>query len=269
MDRNTRAYWLQRVFWTPLGFKVLELGTAFGRRWNGVVRNHSATSEVNGEHWLLQQLPDKPFVIDAGVHAGEISDAVLALRPDARIVGFEPARSSRELYWRSHAPDPRVQLESLALSNAIGEAAFYDDASQSNSLAPIPSAAHAVSYRVQTTTLDAYAATAKLPHIDLLKIDVEGYDLHVLEGASELLRAGAIDIFTLEYGYTWVHTRRYLRDAWELMRDKPYRLFRLFNGFLSPFDYQPSHERFAFTLFVGVSNTRLARADLTVRAFPD
>jgi hypothetical protein len=41
-------------------------------------------------------------------------------------------------------------------------------------------------------TLDAEAARLGLERIDLLKIDVEGYEAEVLAGASELLGAGRI-----------------------------------------------------------------------------
>jgi FkbM family methyltransferase len=40
---------------------------------------------------------------------------------------------------------------------------------------------------VQVTTLDAYAGKAGLQRIDFLKIDVEGFELQVLEGAAEVI----------------------------------------------------------------------------------
>lgn len=46
--------------------------------------------------------------------------------------------------------------------------------------------------KVPITTLDSY----NLPRIDLLKIDVEGYEIHVLKGAEEtLLRCKPVVIF--------------------------------------------------------------------------
>ena len=40
--------------------------------------------------------------------------------------------------------------------------------------------------------MDAFAKEKEIDSIDLLKIDVEGYELHVLRGASGLLARGAV-----------------------------------------------------------------------------
>ena len=41
--------------------------------------------------------------------------------------------------------------------------------------------------RVPVTTLDAYATAEGLSNIHLLKIDVQGYEMHVLGGAAQIL----------------------------------------------------------------------------------
>jgi len=52
---------------------------------------------------------------------------------------------------------------------------------------------------VACTTLDRYAKETGLERIDLLKIDVEGYEAHVLRGASVLLRERRIGVIILEW----------------------------------------------------------------------
>jgi FkbM family methyltransferase len=261
---------IQRVFWSPLGMRVVKAGANFVRGWSAVVMNRSVRSTSNGEIWLPQLLPAAPLLIDVGFHRGEFSHAVLAARPEGRAVGFEPAKSMRKLYASLHEPDPRIQVETVGLSDQRGEFEFNDDASGNNSLAPIEFTERTVRYTVQTTTLDAYAREHQIEHIDFLKIDVEGYDLHVLEGASDLLDRQAIDMFMFEYNSTWVLTRRFLRDASDYFDKKDYVLFRLYNGFLSPFSYSFAAERFDLpAMFVGVSKRRLARGDIPQRAFPD
>ena len=270
VDQAIKARWLQRVFWSPLGMRAVKFGARIGRNWSVFVLNRSALHESNGELWLRELLSETPFVLDVGFHRGEFTHAVLAARPAGRVVGFEPATSMRALYDSLHGADPRIKVESVALSDAAGEFTFNDDASGLNSLAPIEYSERTVSYKVQTTTLDAYAESVDLPHVELLKIDVEGYDLQVLEGASKLLDRQAIDMFLFEYNGPWVLSRRYLRDAWTYFGGKPYRLFRLYNGFLSPFEYSFSAERFDLgTMYVGVSEKRLARGDIPIRAFPE
>merc|ERR1739848_625809 len=47
--------------------------------------------------------------------------------------------------------------------------------------------------------LDAVLAWAQSPIIDILKIDVEGYELHALLGAEEVLASGVVKFLVLEY----------------------------------------------------------------------
>lgn len=270
MQTDFRHRLLQRVFWSPLGMPIVRASVWLGQRWTAVVMNRSARSTSNGEYWLLSLLPQAPTVIDAGFHAGEFAAAVLGMRPDATVLGFEPAASMRRAYAARHPdPDPRIRLEPLALADKPGEFLFHDDDSAQNSLAPITATDRTVTYTVTTTTVDAYATDHGIGHVDLLKIDVEGYDLHVLEGARDLLDGQRIDLFLFEYNFAWVLSRRYLKDAVDYLAGKPYRLFRLFNGFLAPLDFSHKEERFDHTtMFVGVSTRRLARGDVPVRTFP-
>ena len=43
------------------------------------------------------------------------------------------------------------------------------------------------SQAVRTTTLESYIETKKVGHVNLLKVDVEGHELRVLEGAGRYL----------------------------------------------------------------------------------
>ncbi len=55
--------------------------------------------------------------------------------------------------------------------------------------------------RVSVTTLDLFARENDLQHIDLLKVDAEGHDLAVLEGAEQLLAAGRVTAVLVEVGF--------------------------------------------------------------------
>src|SRR5664280_2711392 len=48
------------------------------------------------------------------------------------------------------------------------------------------------SYLVKARSIDSYCQEAQIDHIDLLKLDTEGFELNVLKGACGLLRAGRI-----------------------------------------------------------------------------
>jgi FkbM family methyltransferase len=48
------------------------------------------------------------------------------------------------------------------------------------------------------TTVDAFVKEKRISKIDVMKIDVEGYELQVLNGARDILRAGGVQVIQLE-----------------------------------------------------------------------
>lgn len=48
--------------------------------------------------------------------------------------------------------------------------------------------------------LDDFVSTQRIRRIDLLKIDVEGYELLVIEGASKTLKSGKVSFIYIEVG---------------------------------------------------------------------
>lgn len=47
---------------------------------------------------------------------------------------------------------------------------------------------------IETTTLDAFCQQAEIAEVDFLKIDVQGADLHVLEGAAQLMQRSVLAV---------------------------------------------------------------------------
>jgi hypothetical protein len=102
---------------------------------------------------------------------------------------------------------------------------------------------------VELRTLDDFCAERGIGRIDLLKIDVEGHELRVLEGARGLLEADAIGFIQFEFNATNIDSRSFFRDFYELLSPR-YRLSRIVRDGLYPIGaYSPRHE-----LFVGPVN---------------
>ena len=56
---------------------------------------------------------------------------------------------------------------------------------------------------VSATTLDALASREHIEHIDLLKIDAEGAEWEILQGADGLLSRQSVSVILLEYSSSW------------------------------------------------------------------
>ncbi|KXZ46826.1 hypothetical protein GPECTOR_40g560 [Gonium pectorale] len=75
------------------------------------------------------------------------------------------------------------------------------------------------------TTIDREIAVNGLPHIDVLKIDTEGYDPTVLAGAYSALQAHRISVVTFEYNTVWNRVNATLQQCVRYMDDLGYVCF--------------------------------------------
>jgi FkbM family methyltransferase len=144
-------------------------------------------------------------ICDIGGHMGYHSLAFAALvGPSGRVITFEPNPANRARLQGNleRNPDlvPRIDVVPCAVSNANGEAEFVfsadiesGDSSCSfvNGALPPRAAEFYASFQrqmVPTRRLDALLAERGWPLPKVLKIDVEGAEWLVLEGATELFQ---------------------------------------------------------------------------------
>lgn len=265
-----RHHLLQKLFWNGPGSRVVDRLVRYERLFNVVVRNYSLIGETNGERWLETLLDESPLVFDVGFHDGASTREVLASRPKAMVIGFDPSRFAGDSHRAGFGADDRVTFENVGLSNAPGTVKFYDYANMCNSLAPRKEEMESpVVYEVPVTTVDAYCQQKRIDHITFMKIDAEGFDLHVLEGAEATLTEQRVDIFAFEFASGWSASKRYLWEVRDYFEGLPYQLFHLFNGFLCPFVYDIWIDSSCTlsAMYVGVSNRRLERGDIPQRDY--
>jgi FkbM family methyltransferase len=148
----------------------------------------AAIGPVTGPHVIL----------DIGAHHGWFFHCWQDWCPGAQVHAFEPYPESFEATRTSYGSDPRVKLNQVGVGDAAGELTFnvFGESKVSNSfLAPESQAWDTLRYhtgeltqiKVPVTTVDAYVAAQGLKSIYLAKIDVQGYELHVLRGAEKSL----------------------------------------------------------------------------------
>jgi FkbM family methyltransferase len=88
---------------------------------------------------------------------------------------------------------------------------------------------------VATTTFDRYCADAKVGHIDLVKIDVEGAEQRVLLGGAAFLEASRVDLVLIEVSDQTLRAfdaRAY--EVIELLEERGFRTHVLEDGRLRP-----------------------------------
>jgi FkbM family methyltransferase len=269
--KRSRHRLLQKLFWNPIGASIVHGLIRYERKFDVVVRNYSLNGDTNGERWLLTLMDDDPVAFDVGFHDGASTGEILRARPKAQVKGFDPSRFALQCYEKNFISDKRIAFENQGLSSEPGELEFHDYQNMCNSLAPRKEmwGQTLTIYKVPITTVDKFCAERGIDRINLMKIDAEGYDLSVLEGARELLTNQGVDLFMFEFASGWSASKRYLWEVHEYFEALPYRLYHLFNGFLCPLVYDVRIDSCCTlpSMYVGVSNQRMVRGDIPVRNY--
>lgn len=197
--------------------------------------------------------------IDVGGNKGRYAKAAADLFPGATIHVFEPAQVNIDAMTEKFTATPRVVLHRAALSDKAGNATLYTNAPGSGmaSLAQrrLEHYGFALNIEEQVETLrfaDFWAQSLGRSHIDLVKMDIEGYELAALEGFGDAIKH--IDVLQFEFGGCNLDTRTYFRDFWYFFRKRGFRLFRLTPfGLLEIPKYEETLEAFTTTNYVAVS----------------
>jgi FkbM family methyltransferase len=134
---------------------------------------------------LRRRLPSNAVAVDGGAHIGVISVLLASLCPAGHVYAFEPVPETSAHLEHNLAANSitNVTVERLALYRDDGEITLALDESY-------PGGSHIGegTCRVTTVRLDSWAESHKLDRLDLLKLDVEGAEPAVLDGAEETLR---------------------------------------------------------------------------------
>lgn len=136
-------------------------------------------------------------VVDVGAAKGDFCAEVLRFWPQAEVICLEPIEAQAAILRDRFGPG-KVHVVVAAAGDRDGELPFHEVRNlDSSSILPMgrhrtefPSiSAETRTYAVQVRCLDSIVAEAwQERDIDLLKLDVQGYELPVLRGASRILQ---------------------------------------------------------------------------------
>lgn len=225
-------------------FKMINL-IIFNLGLRGLGVLNSENDRVSGERHLIKKvLPgtiknDNPVFFDVGANVGDYTKALLASFPEASIHAFEP-HPENYLQLNEQISSDKVKTHNIAVGKTSGELTLYDradrDGSRHASLhEAVISEIHkqeVVSVKVTVESLDDFTEKEGIKHIDFLKIDTEGNEFAVLQGASKLLKNGNIGCIHFEFNEMNIVSRVFFRDFRKMLYN--YDLYRLLPSGLLP-----------------------------------
>jgi FkbM family methyltransferase len=168
--------------------------------------------DLNIMRFWRRVLPEGSVFLDVGANIGLYTvPASLQVGATGHVVGFEAHPWIHGFLHRNVARNcnANVTVENLAVGDSSGEARIaLNDRNIGETHVALDDEAGDV---VRIVTLDDYCAINDIPHVDYIKIDVEGYEANVLNGARRTLEAN--DGILVQTEYEPAHRARYGRAS--------------------------------------------------------
>ena len=193
-------------------------------------RNEEYKRLFNRELLIQNLVSNKcPVIFDIGAHYGESVQYFKKLFPESIIYSFEPDPESFDVLSSKHIDG--VSYYNQAISDFDGCATFYrNKISHTNSLfkvnlnskdsigitsAKINNDKQYLSgfnseYKVSATMLDSFTKKHCIEKVDLLKIDVQGAECHVLRGGQNSLKTTRAIVLEISFFDYYEHQTSFL-----------------------------------------------------------
>ncbi len=209
----------------------------------------------NGELKLLIHITkisnSESVFIDVGANIGDYSIEIIKAGITGKLILVDPLNKNLSVASQKilNLNFKNFELIHCALSNSTGIQIFYtnldDNLSGHDSLYDMSSIGYSEKtekIEVQVKKFDDVLSHSKIEKIHFLKIDVEGNELYVLQGADNYLTRGVISFIQFEFGNAAKAARVYLHDIVFLLESKQYKIFVVKPKGLLPLDFTPFTE---------------------------
>jgi FkbM family methyltransferase len=212
----------------------------------------------SGEIGVLQYVKNKlinvtnPVLFDGGANIGNYT---LTLNKEfgdgANIYAFEPSKATFAQLQETIGLRSNIHLQNIGLNDKNEEITLFTNQDGSG-LASIYNRLldHFGLYmdkkeNIKVTTLDSFCLENNIEHIHFLKLDVEGNELRVLQGAKKMLQN--IDFMQFEFGGCNIDSKVFFRDFFYLLKNQFLISRILIDGLYPIKQYKEQYENFSTT----------------------
>lgn len=163
-------------------------------------------------------------VVDVGANIGYFSLlAAHRVGPSGQVIAIEPHPANFRILSDTVTTNRLTQIRPFQIGlsdvNSVAEISMADQVAFPNRTASMVPGKNIHSVTVPVKRLDDCVAEWGIKKIDLLKIDVDGFELKIVSGAAESLKKGLIKNIIIEFDEFWLKemnsSTKSLRDAIE------------------------------------------------------
>jgi len=201
--------------------------------------------------------------VDIGGNVGDYSAELLRCFPEVDLHVFEPATSNIAKLRQRFPAEAKVSLRQAALSDVPGRMTLFSDKDGSGMASLVRRELNhlRISFEpmeeVEVVRFEDYwrGVLGGRP-IDIVKIDVEGYELMVIRGFGEAIQQ--VKVLQFEFGGTHIDAKVFFRDFWRLLEAADFDLYRITPlGIVHIRSYHERDEHFLITNYIAVNRREL------------
>jgi FkbM family methyltransferase len=219
----------------------------------------SLGSEIRTILYFLQKIGlDKPVIYDVGANEGQYARECFSQNPAAVVHSFEPSITAYSILESNSRGYPNWFVHNIGMGSSQSTMQLYFDSpgSASASLVQkevVSGVAQRLNFEmVAIDTLNDFILTNQGLIPDVLKIDIEGYELSCLEGSLDYLHL--IKVVQFEFGQINVDSRVFFRDFWNFFSERGFSIFRVTTkNPLRIEKYSEDLETFAVTNYIALN----------------
>ncbi|MBA87538.1 MAG: FkbM family methyltransferase [Euryarchaeota archaeon] len=201
--------------------------------------------------------------IDIGANKGKFTKEVLKYLPNIECHLFEPSKINLQILKEEFSRNKNINIQNYGLFNKNTFKEFYSDypGSGLGSLSKRRLDHHDIEFKfdnkIELKRFDEYWLEIypnENKEIDFVKIDVEGYEMEVLEGFGKLIKRAKLIQF--EFGTPAIDSRMFFQDFWYFFLKRNFELYRLTPNKDLTYkinSYSELHEFFITTNYIAIN----------------
>jgi FkbM family methyltransferase len=225
--------------------------------------NNFRDNKESGHTFFIEKIlaPSNPRIcIDIGANVGDYSLELLK-KTRAKVFAFEPVPTTFErLRENLSSFQNRIVFENKGVGSANGILSIYYSpeasahASFSNEIKAIDYINNDLKSDVEVVTLDSYCASHGMTDIDFIKIDTEGFESEVFQGAAETFKNIQPKFIEIEFNWHQLFKKTTLNYFSEQLPN--YDVYQLtFDNWIQRDPKDPMTNIFYFSNFIFVRKT--------------